>query len=93
MLVRSFAKELDHQRAGFAKMIGEEKVLRQLDNDAAFTDIVKTALGYGVKPSDLARSTKMSPATISRWASGQSAPHPLVRRAVVAEIQRLIEIL
>lgn len=90
MVEQPFLQALASQRAAFVTALDQPSVLNKLQTDAAFKDVLETAFGYGLKPMDLARATKMSPATISRWASGKSAPHFLVRRAIVAEIQRLL---
>lgn len=77
-------------RSVFARALLREDLLSALENDAAFSKLVKQALHFDVQPAHLARATKSSVATISRWANGKTAPHPLVRRVVAEEIRKLL---
>ena len=86
----SFVQKHDLERKRFVDSLNQQAVLKRLDSDEFFSGIVEASIRWGLKPMDLARATKMSPATISRWANRQTAPHPLIRPAIVAEICRLL---
>lgn len=44
----------------------------------------------GIKGSDLANITDVSPATVSRWASGKASPHPKTQ-LVISDLRYVID--
>ena len=46
----------------------------------------------GLKASDVANITGKSPATVSRWTSGQSVPHPKTQ-ILISDLRYIVELL
>lgn len=44
----------------------------------------------GLKGSDLANITQVSPATVSRWAAGKAAPHPRTQ-LVISDLRYVVD--
>ena len=44
----------------------------------------------GLKGSDLANITEVSPATVSRWASGKASPHPKTQ-LVISDLRYVVD--
>lgn len=44
----------------------------------------------GIKGSDLANITAVSPATVSRWASGKASPHPRTQ-LVISDLRYVVD--
>ena len=54
------------------------------DDDASFRDALSALLTAGVPAIAIARRAPTSVSTITRWAQGAFAPHPIIRTAVAA---------
>lgn len=53
-------------------------------DDASFRDALSALLIAGVQASAIARRAPTSVSTITRWAQGAFAPHPIIRTSIAA---------
>lgn len=61
-------------------------------DDETFAQVVQYALEFcGIKGTQVAKQFEIDPSTISRWATGRSKPHRLVRPLVVEWIKNTVE--
>ena len=80
-LLRAYIKQIT--KPGFRENAKQDDRLF-----AMFIDL--TTSDYGISQAALARKIEMSPATVARWARGQSLPSAITRGAVVDSVIELL---
>jgi DNA-binding transcriptional regulator YiaG len=68
-----------------------EAAKKDPDDKKLFRKVIRSARDAGLSRTELSRILRVSRATIDRWGSGESAPHPLGRPSVYENIEAIIE--
>lgn len=87
----SFQRSMKDSSRAYVRAQKHNLALLDIGNERDFSFLIKAAIKTGIPRSQLSKRLSVSPATISRWSQGTSAPNRLVRKVVAREVGALLE--